>query len=89
MDGPEDLVVTGVSLCMGAGQVIRAAGEFVASSADFLVVNDSPSQVALLPVERAILGRLPYQPSFMVVTGQLSDDEVELLKRYEPCQPKS
>lgn len=89
MDGPEELVVNGRSLCVGGGQVIRAAGEFVASSDGFLVVNEGPSQVALLRVERAVLGRVPYHPSFMVVTGRLSDDEVELLKKYEPCQPKS
>lgn len=89
MDGPEDLLVTGKSICIGGGQVLRKAGEFVASSSGFLISNEAPSQVALLRVERAVPGRLPYQPSFMVVTGQLSEEEIELLKKYEPCPPKS
>lgn len=86
-DGPENLTVTGISVCQGIGQVLRAEGEFQCKGGGFTVMNAGPSQAALLPVDSAVPGCLPFRGVFMVRTGRLTDEEIELLKRDAPPWP--
>jgi hypothetical protein len=84
--GPETVTVTGYPLCLGLGQILREEGEFQCKGGGFTVMNAAKSQAALLPVPVAVPGELPFRGLFLVKTGRLTDEEIELLK-HEASPP--
>jgi hypothetical protein len=87
LTAPENLRVSGTSLCPGPGQILRAAGEFQCSGHGITVMNAGPSQATLLPVDAAPPSVMPWAGAFFVTTGRLSDEEIALLKQETPpCQ---
>lgn len=83
-DGPETLRVSGVSLCPGMGQILDCPGDFRVQGGFWKVVNVGPSQAALLRVDDAVPGMLPFRGVYMVRSGgRLTDEEMDLLLEEE------
>jgi hypothetical protein len=80
----EVLRVMGVSRCFGIGQVLRYESEFQSRGGVFQMMNLTPSQAALLPVQSAIPSALPFTGTFFVRSGRLSDEEIQILKADVP-----